>query len=238
MEKSVIYEKKDGIATVTLNRPERRNAINQDLLINLYNYIEEAANSDDITAIIVTGSGSSFSSGIDLDIAGTDNLLDPRGDGSDLPDVLFSCKKPVIGAVNGHAINAGFELALNCDFLIASESAVFLDTHAKMGLQPGWGLSQLLPQAVGHRTAKQISFTCQPVSAKEALRIGLVNEVLEGDRLMPRVLELAGFIKQVNYASVLKIKELIEHRNEVPHSEAYANERNQFKKFIVKYWKG
>lgn len=163
MEKTVLFEKREGVALITLNRPERRNAVNQDLLVNFYNYIEEASSDNEVSSLIITGSGKSFSSGIDLDIAATDNLLDPRGDGSDLPDVFAACKKPVIGAINGHAINAGFEIALNCDFLIASDSASFLDTHAKMGLQPGWGLSQLLPQAVGHRMAKQISFTCRPV---------------------------------------------------------------------------
>lgn len=237
MEKSVLFEKKNGVALITLNRPERRNAVNQDLLINLYNYIGQAANDDDVTAVVITGSGKSFSSGIDLDAAKIDNLIDPCRDGRDLPDVMKACKKPVIGAINGHAINAGFEIALNCDFLIASVSASFLDTHVKMGIQPGWGMSQLLPQAAGHRMAKQISFTCQPVSAVEALRIGLVNEVVENDRLMERVFEITGYITQVNPVSILKFKELIDYRNEVVHSAAFKNERNQFKKFIAKYLK-
>ncbi len=238
MEKSVLLEKKNGVALITLNRPERRNAINQDLLINLYNCIEEASQSDDVSVLILTGRGKSFSSGIDLDVTTTDNLLDPRGDGSDMPDVFQACKKTIIGAINGHAINAGFEIALNCDFLIASESAIFLDTHVRMGLHPGWGLSQLLPQAVGHRMAKQISFTSEPLNAREALRIGLVNEVVENDSLVPRVLEIAGLMNRANPAILNKYKELIDHRNEVTHSEAYANERGQFKKFIVQYWKG
>ena len=142
MEKTVLLEVEGPIALITLNRPERHNSICQDLLINLYNAIDEVARNSDIKVAILTGNGKSFCSGIDLSVIGKDNLLDPRGDGKDLPDVFASCNKPIIGAINGNTITGGFELAMQCDFLIASENARFTDSHAKVGIHPGWGMTQ------------------------------------------------------------------------------------------------
>src|SRR3990172_1584309 len=169
MEKTVLFEKENGVALITLNRPERRNAMNQELLASLYNYLDEAAADDDVRAAVITGAGTAFCSGLDLKALATDNVMDPRGDGRDMPDVIGACKKPIIAAVNGPAMTGGFELALNCDFLIASEQASFADTHVKMGIHPGWGMSQLLQEAVGQRMAKQMSLTCRFISAQEAL---------------------------------------------------------------------
>jgi enoyl-CoA hydratase len=132
VEKTVLFEAKDGIALITLNRPERHNSFCQDLLSNLYDCIDRVAAEDDIRVAILTGNGRSFCSGIDLAVLGKENILHPRGDGKELPDVMESCPKPIIGAINGVAITGGFELALNCDFLIASENARFIDSHAKV----------------------------------------------------------------------------------------------------------
>jgi enoyl-CoA hydratase len=192
---------------------------------------------DSIRAAIITGNGKSFCSGLDLEAIFTENLFDPRGDGSDMPDVFAACQKPVIGAVNGHAITGGFELALNCDFLIASENAVFIDTHAKIGIHPGWGMTQLLQQAVGRRRARQISFTCRPVSAKTACEWGLVNEVVAPDRLMPRAREIAADISSVNPEMLAVVRGLINHQDEVPLAAAYAHERRGSAAFIKKHLK-
>lgn len=232
MEAPVLYEKKDTAAIITLNRPERHNSINQDLLTHLYNYLDEASASSDVNVVIITGNGKSFCSGIDLSVIGTDDLFDPRGDGRDMPDIFADCKKPVIGAVNGHAITGGFEIALNCDFLIASELASFADTHVKVGIHPGWGMTQLLQQAVGQRMAKQMSFTGQFVNAAEAHRIGLVNEVVPHENLLPRCLEIAGQISSVNLNMLPVIKGLIECRNRATHDEACSHERFGFRKFV------
>ena len=237
MDKTVLFEKENGVALITLNRPERRNAINQDLLVNLYNYIDEVTVSNDIKAAVITGAGTAFCSGLDLKAIATDNLMDPRGDGRDLPVIIGACKKPVIGAVNGPAMTGGFELALNCDFLIASEQASFADTHVKMGIHPGWGMSQLLQEAVGQRMAKQMSLTCQFISAQEALRAGLVNEVVAPDRLVPRAKELAGFIAQLNPDMLQTMKDLIEHRNGATLEESMAYEKKGFMLFFKKNWK-
>lgn len=232
MEKPVLFEVDSGIALITLNRPERRNAINQSLLVHLYDAIDEVASCQDIRVAILTGAGKSFCSGIDLDAIRTENLFDPRGDGRDFPDVIGDCHKPVIGAINGHAITGGFEMALNCDFLIASEHASFADTHARLGIHPGWGATQLLQQAVGQRMAKQISLTGRFVPARQALQIGLVNEVVPHEQVLPRARQIAQDICAANQEVLAVIKELIEFGNRASLKEALAQERRSFMKIL------
>jgi enoyl-CoA hydratase len=148
---------------------------------------------------------------------------------------MGSCKKPIIGAVNGHAITGGFELALNCDFLIASEEAAFADTHAKVGIHPGWGMTQLLQQAVGIKMAKHMSLSCQFINAQTALRCGLVNEVVSQDQLIPRALEIALFISQTNETMMTTVKNLIEYQSTATLSESYEHERSEFHNFVSKH---
>ena len=138
---------------------------------------------DDVDVIVLTGSDPAFCAGLDLRELGSsgDNLAGgPSSDklwGTPWPDI----SKPIIGAVNGAAVTGGFEIALNCDFLVASENAKFGDTHARVGLMPGWGLSVLLPQAIGVRRAREMSLTGNFMDAHEALAFGLVNRVVAHD---------------------------------------------------------
>ncbi|MBU1170711.1 MAG: enoyl-CoA hydratase [Proteobacteria bacterium] len=231
MEQEVLFEIKDQVALITLNRPERRNAMNQALLSQLYDAVERVASDDTIMAAIITGQGKAFCSGIDLGCLGKDNLFDPRGDGSDMLSVFSACTKPIIGAVNGPTITGGFELALNCDFLIASEHACFADTHAKVGIHPGWGITQLLQQAVGQRMAKQMSLTCQFISAEKALAVGLVNEVVPAEHLLDRAFEIAGQICAVNPLMMMTVKALIENRNTGSFDQGMDLERQGFNAF-------
>jgi enoyl-CoA hydratase/carnithine racemase len=237
MRTPVIFETKDSIATITLNRPDRRNSLNQELLTEFYNALEKASDNDEVKVVIITGNGKSFCSGIDLASLSTDNLFDPRGDGIDLPDIFNACKKPIIGAVNGHAITGGFEIALNCDFLIASEKASFADTHAKVGIHPGWGMTQLLQNAVGTRMAKQISFTCEFITASKAFEIGLVNEIVPHEMLMIRAKQIAGQICSVNQDLLPVIKNLIEYQEGATFLDSYKYERKGFSEFIKKHLK-
>ncbi|MEZ4550566.1 MAG: enoyl-CoA hydratase [Desulfobacterales bacterium] len=232
MEHPVLFALEDQTAVITLNRPERRNAINQALLAGLYDAIEQVAQEDAIRAAIITGNGKSFCAGIDLDAILTENLFDPRNDGTDLPDIFASCDKPIIGAVNGHAITGGFEIALHCDFLIASENASFADTHARVGIHPGWGMTQLLQQAVGRRRARQMSFSCQFIDARTACEWGLVNEVTAPDRLLARAKEIAAQIGTVNQELLKKIKKLIDTQDTAPLATAFAHERKGFREFV------
>jgi len=228
----VLFEEENQIAVITLNRPERRNAINQEMLVHLYNAMDRVVGSNRIRVAIITGNGPSFCAGLDLDAIGRENLFDPRGDGTDLPDVFRACKKPLIAAVNGHAITGGFELALNCDFIIASENAQFADTHARVGIHPGWGMTQLLQQTVGQRRAKQISFACQPIYAHTALAWGLVNEVMPREHLLDRAKSVAAQIVQTDPQLLAAMKTLIENRNRTPLEQAFDTERKGFRQFI------
>lgn len=231
MTSIVLYEKKGAIGLITLNRPERRNAITQQLLVELFDIVEKADADIEVGAMVLMGKGNSFCSGIDLDCLATDNLVNPRGDGMDMVDVFKGCDTPIIGAVSGYAITGGFELALNCDFLIADETACFMDTHAKIGIHPGWGMTQLLQQAVGRKRALQISLTCEKVPAEKALAWGLVNEVVEKGAMLPRALELAESITSVNREMMQAVKGFIERQNTAHVDEGLQQEKEAFKTF-------
>lgn len=182
----------DGVATITLNRPESRNALSGELLRALRQAMSEAGDRDDIGAVILTGADPAFCAGLDLRELSTSPQLLSAGD-ADLP-AGFPWKpipKPVIGAVNGASITGGLELALNCDFLVASERAYFADTHARVGILPGWGLSVLLPERVGFAMARRMSFTGDFVDSKRALEAGLVTEVVAHEELLPTARRLA-----------------------------------------------
>lgn len=238
MNDPVLFRVENQVAVITLNRPERRNAINQALLAGLYESLENASRDESIRVVIITGEGKSFCSGLDLAVLDKENLFDPRGDGSDMPDLFAACKKPIIGAINGHAITGGFELALNCDFLIASEHASFADTHARVGIHPGWGMTQLLQEAVGRRRARQMSFTCRFINAQTALDWGLVNEVVPHENLMGRAMEIAGDICESNPGMLGVMRDLINYRDTVSMADALAHERARFAVFLRSHFPG
>jgi enoyl-CoA hydratase len=197
MSDIVLYEVSERIATITLNRPDARNALSTEVLRLLPQRMREADADPTVDVLILTGADPAFCAGIDLKELGTnDRVLNSSGAGGG-PNAAGargpfpSMTKPVIGAVNGVAITGGFELALNCDFLVASERAKFGDTHTRVGVMPGWGLTVLLPQAVGVRRAREMSYTGNFILADEALRLGLVNHVVAHDELIPFTRRLA-----------------------------------------------
>ncbi|BCS97060.1 enoyl-CoA hydratase [Desulfoluna limicola] len=231
MTSVVLYEKRGAIGLITLNRPDRKNAITQRLLTELFDSVEAADADPEVGALVLSGSGNSFCSGIDLDCLATDNLVNPRGDGKDMVGVFQGCETPIIGAVSGYAITGGFELALNCDFLIADETACFMDTHAKIGIHPGWGMTQLLQQAVGRKRALQISLTCEKISAEKALGWGLINEIVTEESLLPRAIELAKGIASVNRGMMQTVKGFIEKQSAIHADEGLRLEKEAFKAF-------
>ena len=192
----VIVERDGAVATVTLNRPAARNAISGALLRALQDAMADLAADDTVGAVILTGADPAFCAGLDLKELSADQKLLETGPGRDIPpnSPWTPLGKPLIGAVNGAAVTGGLELALNCDFLIASERAVFADTHARVGVMPSWGLSVLLPQRVGFAMARRMSFTGDFVDAERALRAGLVTEVVPHGDLMAAAHRLAGTI--------------------------------------------
>ena len=197
MSDVILYEVSDRIATITFNRPEARNALSSEVLRLLPQLMLKADADPNVDVLILTGTDPAFCAGLDLkelgDTAG--NLGGTGADGgvnsTGVRGPFPKLSKPLIGAVNGVAITGGFELALNCDFLIASEHAKFGDTHSRVGIMPGWGLTVLLPQAIGVRRAREMSFTGNFMLADEALAFGLVNHVVPHDQLIPFTRQIA-----------------------------------------------
>jgi enoyl-CoA hydratase len=192
MTSRVLLDVSDRIATITLNRPDTRNALSGDMLGLLATLLERADRDDDVDVLVLTGADPAFCAGLDLhELGSRDTKLLSGGPGDPTTNVRRSrgpfpkLSKPLIGAINGVAVTGGFELALNCDFLIASERAKFGDTHSRVGIMPSWGLTVLLPQAIGVRRAREISFTGNFIDAAEALHLGLVNHVVAHDELIP-----------------------------------------------------
>lgn len=192
----------DRTALLTLNRPEVRNALSTELLRRLRDEVAAADADDAVDVIVITGADPAFCAGLDLNELGStgSNLVRDRPtDTSDSSEPAFvgfwaTTAKPLIGAVNGPAVTGGLEIALQCDFLVASDHARFADTHARVGVLPGGGLSVLLPQAVGVRLAREMSVTGRFVRADEALRAGLVNHVVPHHDLLPFTCALAAEI--------------------------------------------
>jgi enoyl-CoA hydratase len=184
----VLCEQHDSVALVTLNRPARRNALSAALIAALRGTLAELDAQPAIRAIVLTGADPAFCAGLDLtELGQPDSKL--AGAGSD--PVLPPLSTPLIGAVNGPAVTGGLELALACDFLIASERATFADTHARLGIMPGWGMTYALPEAVGVRRARQMSATGNFIDARTALGWGLVNHVVPHPEVVAVSLGLA-----------------------------------------------
>ncbi|MDP1792922.1 MAG: enoyl-CoA hydratase [Acidimicrobiales bacterium] len=204
MSDTLLVDVRDRVALLTLNRPAARNALSSELLSALPEAIVAADANDDVDVIVLTGADPAFCAGLDLRELGSSggNLAGGATEAKEWSTPWPAVTKPVIGAINGAAVTGGFEVALNCDFLIASERAKFGDTHARVGLLPGWGLSVLLPQAVGIRRAREMSLTGNFMGAEEALAFGLVNRVVAHDDLIPTALSIAADIAGNDQRSV------------------------------------
>jgi enoyl-CoA hydratase len=207
----VLVEVDERVATMTLNRPDQRNALSRALQRRIEEVVTELEADDAIDVIILTGADPAFCAGVDLKELGS--ASSSSGSGSEgnaglvLPKEssrgpLPAHTKPVIGAINGVAVTGGFELALACDFLIASDRARFADTHARVGVMPGWGLTVLLAEAVGVRRARELSVTGNYIDAEVAAGWGLVNHVIAHGDLLPFCRRLAADIVSNDQAGV------------------------------------
>ena len=192
-----------GIRTITFNRPEAKNALTAAMRNELCDVVADADRDPSIKAIVITGTDPIFTAGVDF------KERNPSVDGgnrrfSQNPgSALRACATPSICAVNGACVSGGLEIALSASFIVASDQARFADTHARLNVVPAWGLSALLPRAVGVRKARELSLTGNFVGADEVLRIGLVNHVVPHDELLPFTLRLAGEITDAPAAATL-----------------------------------
>jgi len=233
---NIIVQKERGVARITLNRPNVLNALNAEILLELKAALDDIGKDDGVDVVILTGAGRAFCAGMDLKASSEHD----RG-GAGRPDQILIVRyvfegisnldRPVIAAVNGFALTGGLELALCCDMIIASENAVFGDTHCRVGTIPGGGDGTRLPRLVGVLKAKELIMTCDMLSAKEAERIGLVNKVVPADRLDEAAQEIAQKIRSNNQTAVRAAKALVDRGMNTGLDMALIMEEAMFKRF-------
>jgi enoyl-CoA hydratase len=216
-DRVLIDRREDGVALVTLNRPTARNAIDVEMARAL---VEAMGTCQDARCIVITGADPAFCAGLDLRDLGTDKL-------ADLPPFVHAVtvsEVPTIAAVNGAAVTGGFEIALACDFIVASDRARFADTHVRVGVYPGPVLVEL-PRRVGMAMAREMSMTGNFVNADTALRIGLANHVVPHDELLAFTLNLAGAIAEQDRAMIATMRQDWDETGALPIDEAHRRHR-------------
>lgn len=196
--RDILYEAKDGVARITLNKPDKLNALSWGSWADIETVIEAVNEDDAVKSVLITGAGRGFSAGTDLTVGEGDERPRPytgRTGALRTPHLctatVYDCRKPTIAAVNGVSVGAGLSLALACDIRIASETAQFSAIFTKRGLSADTGATWFLPRMIGMERALEMLYTGRLVDAKEAERIGLVSEVVSPDKLMERANNLA-----------------------------------------------
>jgi enoyl-CoA hydratase len=213
-----------GVAVVTLNRPAAMNALSRALRAALRQAMVELDADPEVKVIVLTGAGErAFTAGLDLKELSSDPLGMGAANATDPAEnparALLATGKPVIGAINGVAITGGFEVALACDVLICSTNARFADTHARVGITPGWGLSQKLSRVIGPYRAKELSLTGNFLSAEKAYEWGLANRVVAPEALMDEALKLAREMADIEADMLVTYKAMIDDGYELPMGE-------------------
>lgn len=205
----VVTRDSGGIAGVTINRPKSLNSLTKSMMTELAQAFKSLNADDSVRVIILSGSGRAFCSGVDLTAAEDvfkGNVKDVESD----PVVQMErCRKPIVGAIAGFAVTAGFEIALACDIIVAAKGTKFIDTHARFGIFPSWGLSQKLSRIIGPNKAREVSLGAIPLTAEQAEKLGFVNHVVEGSELMSKAREIAEAIAKNNQDLVLRYKSVI-----------------------------
>jgi len=204
---TIIYEQEDGIAILTLNRPQQRNAISPQVGTEVDDVLDKVATDEEIKVLIVTGGTEVFSAGMDLKAG----RVTGRRQSSifSIVDGLAACEKPTIAAISGFALGGGCELAMACDLRIASNTAVFGFPEVSFGAMPGAGGTQRLPRLVGIAKAKEMIFTSDRIDAQEAYRIGLVNKVVPVESLMEEAKKLAQVLVSRSPVALKTVKRCI-----------------------------
>lgn len=213
----IVYEVRDGVAWLTLNRPEKLNAMTWASWAEVENAVSAADSDDAVRAVVITGAGRGFCAGTDLTAAdqGEDEVPRPFPPREALTrsryratELVWNCRKPVIAAVNGACVGAGFSLALACDIRIASDQARFSAIFVRRGLSADMGCTWFLPRIVGLSEALRMLYTGRMVDAQEALRLGLVSEVVPHEELLPRAEAFAAEIAHGPTVAIETMKRL------------------------------
>jgi len=227
-ESLVLTTTEGPVRVVTLNRPDARNALSLALQRELGTALRSADDDESVACVVLTGADPAFCAGLDLKELGQ-GVAPGTLSSDDSPfSALSKMRTPVIGAINGACATGGLELALACDFLIASDRARFGDTHARVGFTPAGGMSVLLPEAVGLRAAREMSLTGNFVDATEAHRLGLVNRVVDHEALLPVTIALGNDIASADQDAVRALKSLYDRGPRLTKAEALALELEVF----------
>ncbi|KKL73522.1 hypothetical protein LCGC14_2074050 [marine sediment metagenome] len=209
----IIYQVKDGIATITFNRPKVLNALNSKLLTELSQALTAVAENEDIRVLVLTGAGEkAFVAGADINELAQLSILGAKSfarNGHLILDRFQALPIPVIAAVNGFALGGGTEIAIACDFIYASEKAMFGQPEIKLGVIPGFGGTQRLARLIGMNMAKEMILTGKMVTAAEAKAIGLVNKVCSPEKLMDEVMQTANTMASKGKVSLRAAKDAI-----------------------------
>ena len=215
----------NAVLTIRIDRPEKRNAFTLAMREEFAALLLDADARNDVAAVVLTGTDPAFCAGVDLGEFGS-NIMNAhdRRYRVNPTRAIFALRKPIVAAVNGACVSGGLEIALACDFIVASNRATFADSHASIGAMPSWGLTALLPRAVGVRLAKQISLTGARFDAQRALVYGLVNEVVDHDELESRVATITSAMVAADGHSVRQILDLYDRGDGASLPEALAFE--------------
>lgn len=221
----VLREDDDGVTTLTLNRPDKLNALTPGVFVQLREHLDRIAADDTVRCVVLAGAGRSFCAGHDLGAIAEHEPAPSRHFEPETVDALEQLPQPTIARLHGHCFTGGLELALACDLLVAAESTTLGDTHGQWGLVPIWGMSVRLPERVGRSTAKELMFTSRRVSAADAVELGLVDHCVPDDELDDAVATLTAEISRNSPGTNRIVKRLLSDRQERTRSEALLHER-------------
>ena len=222
----VVRDDADGVAMLTLNRPDKLNALSPALFVDLRSHLDAIAADEKVGCVVLTGAGRAFCAGHDLNAIADGDEAPSEDFEPETVDALEQLPQPTIARINGHCYTGGLELALACDLLIAGESASLGDTHGQWGLVPIWGMSVRLPERVGLSTAKELMFTSRRISAATAARIGLVDRVVPDSELDATVEQLAAEIITNSWGTNRIDKRLLAHASTNARQAALLHERS------------
>ena len=214
-----------GITTLTLNRPDKLNALTPGVFVELRHHLDALADSSDTAVVILEGAGRSFCAGHDLPAIASGERAPTRHFEPETVDALEALPMPTIARLPGHCFTGGLELALGCDLLVAAASTRLGDTHGQWGLAPIWGMSVRLPERVGRSAAKELMFTSRRITGPEALALGLVDHCVPDEDLDATVRALAQEIATNSPGTNRIVKRLVDERHEMTRSEALRRER-------------
>jgi len=230
LDKNIIIEKENGIITVSLNRPDALNALNDLLMDELLAAVDNYEKDDSLRCMILTGSEKAFAAGADIKQMQPKSYMDVFKEDFITRnwERVASCRKPIIAAVSGYALGGGCELAMMCDFILASESAKFGQPEINLGVSPGAGGSQRLTRFVGKSKAMDMCLTGRMMDAAESERSGLVSRVFPNENFMKNVMEVAIAVSQKSMIATMMTKEMVNRSYETTLSEGIRFERRLF----------